>query len=165
MSEVKIVEVKPQMVLGTRKKGFYKDMGLHIPRMFRFMAENNIECKGAPIFVCHECTLKQVCDTNEAGTCDMELCVPIDKEIPGKANYMSYELPGGKMAMIVHKGPYEECGPAYQTLLKWIKENDYQVAGLMREVYVNDPREIPPEEIETEIYAPVEALADMKKCE
>jgi AraC family transcriptional regulator len=25
-----------------------------------------------------------------------------------------YEIPGGKMATIIHKGPYEECDPTYE---------------------------------------------------
>ncbi|MDW5549533.1 GyrI-like domain-containing protein [Methanosarcina sp.] len=25
-----------------------------------------------------------------------------------------YEIPGGKMVKIIHKGPYEECAPTYE---------------------------------------------------
>ena len=60
------------------------------------------------------------------------------------------------MAKTVHKGPYEECGPTYENLFKWIGENGKKITGPTREVYLNDPREVPKEEILTEIYAPIE---------
>jgi AraC family transcriptional regulator len=30
-----------------------------------------------------------------------------------------YKLPGGKMAKIVHNGPYEECSQNYEKLFSW----------------------------------------------
>ena len=60
------------------------------------------------------------------------------------------------MARIVHKGPYEECGPTYEKLFAWIKENNKKIVGPTREVYLNDPKDVSPEEILTEILAPIE---------
>ena len=60
------------------------------------------------------------------------------------------------MARIVHKGPYEGCEAAYETLFAWLEENGKEVVGPIREVYLNDPNEVPPAEILTEIYAPIE---------
>jgi effector-binding domain-containing protein len=59
------------------------------------------------------------------------------------------------MAHAVHKGPYEACEPAYLALFDWITKNGYTISGPVREVYPNDPREVPPEEILTLIYIPV----------
>ena len=60
------------------------------------------------------------------------------------------------MAKTVHRGPYEACEPTYAKLFAWIGENGKRIAGPLREVYLNDPKEVPPEEILTEIYAPIE---------
>jgi AraC family transcriptional regulator len=67
-----------------------------------------------------------------------------------------YELPGGKMAKIVCKGAYEECTLSYEKLFSWITDNGERIAGPIREVYLNDSREVQPEEILTEIYAPLD---------
>ena len=59
------------------------------------------------------------------------------------------------MAKIVHRGPYEECEPTYDRLFAWIARNGMSITGPIREAYLNDPREVPQEEILTEIYVPV----------
>ncbi|NYT09624.1 MAG: hypothetical protein GKC09_06775 [Methanosarcinales archaeon] len=59
------------------------------------------------------------------------------------------------MARTVHRGPYEECGPAYERLFSWIREKNLTVCGPIREAYLNDPREVSPDEIMTVICAPV----------
>ena len=59
------------------------------------------------------------------------------------------------MAQIIHKGPYEASGPVYERLLARLEENGLKLTGPIREAYLNDPREVPPEEILTIIYAPI----------
>jgi effector-binding domain-containing protein len=59
------------------------------------------------------------------------------------------------MAKIVHYGPYEDCEPTYDKLFKWFTDNDKEISGPIREVYLNDPKEVKKEEIMTEIYAPI----------
>ena len=55
-----------------------------------------------------------------------------------------------------HFCPYEDCCPTYEKLFAWLEENDKRIMGAIREVYLNDSTEVPPEEILTEIYAPIE---------
>ena len=59
------------------------------------------------------------------------------------------------MAKIVHKGPYQESASSYEVLMSWIGKNGKKITGPLREVYLNDPREVPPEEILTEIDVPI----------
>ncbi len=59
------------------------------------------------------------------------------------------------MAKIIHKGPYEACAPTYEKLYTWIEQNGKTITGPVREVYLNDPREVGIEEALTEIYAPI----------
>jgi len=40
-------------------------------------------------------------------------------------------------------------------LFDWLQENNYKIVGPIREGYVNDPREVAPEEILTIIYVPI----------
>ncbi len=65
-------------------------------------------------------------------------------------------FPEARWQVIVHKGPYEECSPTYEKLFSWIAEKGKRIVGPIREVYFNDPREVPPEKILTEIYAPLD---------
>lgn len=158
MSEVTVVELGSQRVLGMRRKGAYREIAVMLPGVFEFAFSKNVQIAGYPVFLCHEITPEEVQKADNDGNADIEVAVPISGsvEITGNEEIREYELPGGKMAKIVHKGPYEECSPTYEKLFSWITEEGKRIIGPIREVYLNDPREVPPEEILTEIYAPLD---------
>ena len=156
MDEITVVDLEPQMVLGMRKRGGYEEIGTIIQSLFEFAASKNIELTGRPIFICHEETVNEAMEADKNKNADLELAIPISENVEEAEEFKCYELPGGKMAKIVHQGPYEDCGPAYEKLFAWLKDNGKKVVGLIREVYLNDPREVPPEEYLTEIYAPID---------
>lgn len=155
MDEVTTVKLKPQVVLGTKKTGSYKEIPQLLGKLFGYAEANGIECSGAPIFVCHEITIEQVCEAEKNTSAELEVCFPLAKKVVGSEDFPCYKLAGGEFAKILHKGPYEECGPAYQKLYSWIAAQGKKVTGPVREVYLNDPREVKKEEILTEIYAPI----------
>lgn len=154
MSEVIIKDVEAQLVVGMRKRGTYAEIGPMIATVCQFAAGSGAGIVGRPTFVCHE-TPKEAMKANEQSNADVEIVIPVARKVTGTDRVTCYELPGGQMAMIVHKGPYEQCAPTYKTLFAWIAENHKKVVGPTREVYLNDPHKIPSEEILTEIYAPI----------
>ncbi len=158
MSEVTIVELSPQLVLGMRKTGSYKEIPIMFHRICEFAFGKNIPITAYPAFLCHETTVEEVQKADEEGNADIEVVFPISEfvEITGDEEIKVYEIPGGKMAKIIHKGPYEECTLTYEKLFSWIAEHGKRISGPVREVYLNDPREVQPEEILTEIYAPID---------
>ena len=156
MSEITVVELGPQLVLGMRKRGKYEIMATMIPQVCQFAVDEGLQIVGHPVFVCHETSVAEAEKANEEGTADVEIAVPIDRKIDDTDEIRCYELPGGTMAKIVHQGPYEECTPTYERLFAWIEAEGKRIAGPIREIYLNDPREVAPEEILTEIYVPIE---------
>ena len=82
--------------------------------------------------------------------------MPASEKVEDSDEIDCYELPDGKVAKIIHKGPYQDCGPAYERLYAWLGENGKRIVGPTREIYLNDPNEVPQEELLTEIYAPIE---------
>ena len=111
---------------------------------------------GPPTFVCHETSVEEAEKANHQGTADVEIAVPVDRATEDTDEIRCYELPGGTMAKVVHKGRYEACTATYEKLFAWIGENGKRIIGRIREAYLNDPRETPPEELLTEVYAPIE---------
>lgn len=156
MNEVTVVDVKPQLVLGMRKRGKYEQIGEMLPKVFEFVIAKGIEIAGMPTFVCHEMTPEEAMKADEEGNADVEVAVPVAQKTEGTGEITCYELSGGKMARIIHRGPYMECGVTYEKLYAWIAENKKKITGPMREIYLNDPNEVPQEEILTEIYAPID---------
>ena len=57
----------------------------------------------------------------------------------------------------VHRArrPYGEVGNAYTALQKWMTDNGRRPAGMVREIYLNDPGTVPAEELLTEIDWPI----------
>jgi DNA-binding transcriptional MerR regulator/DNA gyrase inhibitor GyrI len=69
---------------------------------------------------------------------DAEAAVPIDRPIAGTERVKVYELPGGRMASVVHRGDYANFSYAHAALLSWIESNGYRASGPIREVYLQD---------------------------
>ena len=73
---------------------------------------------------------------------------------------MSRVLPATNVAETLHVGPYELLGEAYSELMGWIARNGFQVAGPVRETYLNEPGpDVPPEAYQTRIAMPIVATA------
>jgi AraC family transcriptional regulator len=155
MGDVSVVEVKPALVIGMRKRGTYAEIGQMMVVVWRYAAASGAHITGRPTFICHE-TPKEAMKANEESNADVEVVVPVAKKVPGTDRVTCYPLAGGTMARIVHKGPYETCAGTYRQLFAWIAEQRKKIAGPIREVYVNDPQKVPPEEVLTEIYAPIQ---------
>ena len=67
------------------------------------------------------------------------------------------QLPGGRTAVLTFKGPYSGISPAYHTLFgNWLPQSGEEPADSpCFEIYLNNPREVPPEELLTEICLPL----------
>jgi AraC family transcriptional regulator len=155
MYEISIVDERPRLVVGTRKRGHYKEIAVMLPQLFEYAISQNARIAGPPMFLWHESSVEEARKADLDGNADIEVCVPIAEKIPETERFRCYELPGGKMAKIRHKGPYEASERAYEELFAWMKENGKELAGPIREAYLNDPREVGPEETLTVIYAPI----------
>ena len=154
--EIGIVEVQPQMVLGMRKKGKYKEIRMMLPEVWQFAVGRGIQIEGPPIFVFHEMTAAAAKKADAEGNADIEVAVPVSGKVECTGEIKCYELLGGKMAKIIHSGPYQELEFAYEKLLAWLEQSGKRLVGPTREVYLNDPRRVPPEELLTEMYVLIE---------
>jgi|LGVF01.1.fsa_nt_gb effector-binding domain-containing protein len=154
--EIGIVEVQPQMVLGMRKKGKYEEIRTMLPEVWQFAVERGIQIEGPPIFVFHEMTDAAAKTADAKGNADIEVAVPVSGKVDGTDKIKCYEMPGGKMAKTIHRGPYQELEFTYEKLLAWLEQSGKRLVGRAREVYLNDPRRVPQEELLTEMYALIE---------
>ena len=110
---------------------------------------------GPPLYIWHEKNVEDAQKADETGNADIEVCIPVAEKIPESDEFKCYELSGGKMVKTIHKGPYETCGSTYESLFAWLEEKGFRLVGPIREAYLNDPREVTPNEILTIIYAPI----------
>lgn len=82
-------------------------------------------------------------------------CVRLVAPFPALASARVMDLPGGDFAVVTHVGAYEELGLAYHALYAWAQEHGHETRGLIREIYLNDPADVPAAELQTEVLMPV----------
>jgi effector-binding domain-containing protein len=154
MEEITVVDVKPQLVAGIRKKGYYREIAELLPKLYEYATKKGAKFTAPPIFVCHE-TAEEAMEADKTGTAYVEVAAPIAEKIEETEEIKCYTLPGGKMAKTIHKGPYDKCETTYNKIFAWIEKNGKKIVGPIREAYLNDPREVGLEEALTEIYIPI----------
>jgi DNA-binding transcriptional MerR regulator/predicted transcriptional regulator YdeE len=82
-------------------------------------------------------------------------CVRVDTPVPNLPQARIVDVPGGEFAVVTHVGPYEQLGLAYHALYAWAQEHGHEPRGLIREIYVNDPANVPPAALQTELLLPL----------
>jgi hypothetical protein len=84
----------------------------------------------------------------------LELGVPVPAGIDGDLE--DSELPGGRVAVLRHVGPYDGLPQAFEQLRDWIAASGEQIAGPGWESYLTDPRTEPDSSSwVTDVYLPV----------
>jgi len=156
MADVALVEVPTQLVLGLQRRGHYGDIAVVIGEVAQYGMAHGAQFIGPPVCVMHELSTEAAMKADQEGTAVIDIAFPVAAAVAGSDTVKCYKLAGGTMAKTVHKGPYEACGATYNALFEWLGKQGKHISGPTREVYLNDPREVKPEELLTEICAPVD---------
>lgn len=150
--DIDTTEVMPQLVAATRVRTnlsrIGSDIGAGFGAIMRALGSKGVVPSGPPLVVYHD-----MIDEETDG--DIEICAPIDRAIPDGDGVYARELEGGLVATTVHRGPYQAIAPAYAEIMGWVPQNGLVFAGPPREVYLNDPQEVAPEELLTRVEFPV----------
>ena len=90
-----------------------------------------------------ECAVPEYCFTNylEPGYKDEDILVEICESVTGAKQEIGglyfRTLPETQAACIYHKGSYGTLSESYESVLKYIEENGYEIAGAIRESYID----------------------------
>lgn len=89
---------------------------------------------------------------------DMEVGATVAKAAKGDGRVISGTLPGGRYATVTWTGPYDKLYSAHESLHQWLAKQGLAKASAsdgsghtLLEIYINDPDDVPPEELVTEI--------------
>jgi effector-binding domain-containing protein len=153
--QVTIKKLEPQLIASIRDiLPTYGDVGPLYGEIFKYLGKKWVfKPAGSPMMICHDGEYKE-------SDVDVEVAVPIGKNISGSDRVKVYELPGVEQAACtIYKGPYEGISEAYNALMSWIEGNGYQIIGNDRELYLTDPNKVKdPSENITEIQFPVKKV-------
>lgn len=79
----------------------------------------------------------------------------VKKGFPALDKIRLEKLNEGKVAQIMHIGPYSEEGPTIQKLHHFVKEQGLTLRDKHHEIYLSDPRRTAPEKMKTVLRHPV----------
>ena len=155
MDEIELVDLPTQAVMGTRRMGPYTQIPEMLGEVYTAVEERGAIPAGPPVYLSRETSREEALACQERGKADLEVAWPIAHRVKDVGEVRYYELPGGRFAKAVHRGPYDGCEATYVRLFEWLVAKGLAVTGPIREYYLNSPCDVAPEEILTEIYVPV----------
>lgn len=121
----------PLLIAAIRMKGKYCDCGqafAQIGKRFgRFI-------NGKPLLLHYDHEYRE-------DDADFEVCMPV-RQAKDVTGITVRELPGGRCVSLLHKGPYDQFGRSYETILNYVNEKGYRVLLPTREVYLKGPGRI-----------------------
>jgi len=112
----------------------------------QYMAESGVDPAGPPFVAYYNVDMQAL---------DIEAGFPVARRVPGRGEIEASEIPGGRSAACMHVGPYDEVGPAYQALSRWIAEHAFTPTGVAYEYFLDDPAEVRPAELRTQVVMPL----------
>ena len=145
--QTSIKEVGPETVAFVARKGPYSQMQEAMGGLMAMIEEQSLAMSGPPVGVYYNSPVEVPPEELL-----WEVCFPVSGAAEGEG---VKTLEAREVAAAIHRGPYHEVGATYEALTQWIAEEGYQIAGPAEEVYLNNPQEVPPEELLTEVRLPV----------
>lgn len=134
MTEVEIVEVSPQPTAVVRATvgwdGLRDLYDRGFAAVFATAAAQGVQLVGAPFGFYPVPPGEQV---------TLEVGAVVSRPIDGDGDVVPGELPGGRVARIMHVGPYDALSQTYEALREWMAEQDVNPGMGMWEVYLDDP--------------------------
>ncbi len=87
---------------------------------------------------------------------EFEIAVPIVGRISVEPEFDVKTISGGKMVTVIYTGPYDEITGAYTKAIDYVGSHGLRLNGKCREMYLNNPQEVPESKLMTEIQIPVD---------
>jgi AraC family transcriptional regulator len=152
--EVKIEHREPIRVAFMRHVGPYDEVGATWDKFLPVLGKEGLLGGGALILgICHDDP-----DVTPQDRIRYDACVNVDETFVPEGDIGVQVIPGGEYAVTTHFGPYQKLGETYTKLLgQWLPRSGRELrSSPCFEVYLNDPQSTEPEDLLTDIYAPLQ---------
>ena len=144
--DCEIVEQPAQPTLSIRTRAAVQELpqvlGKGYGAIMQYLGEVGVSPTGHPFVIYYNMDMQDM---------DIELGFPVLQPLPGKGEVHAARMEAGKVATCLYVGPYADCGPAYEALAQFVKDQGYEATGVAIEYYLNDPSQPPYEEPQTRI--------------
>jgi AraC family transcriptional regulator len=150
-ASVELREIDAIPIAFVRRNGPWSDMSPEYGKLFGWAAQRGVDLASARTF--------GLCPDDPEVTPAAQLrfdCAIETNLVPGPATGVrSGRIPAGLYAIAAHRGPFDTIASTYLGLIgEWIPSKGYALADEpVVELYLDDPRVVPPAELRSEIWA------------
>jgi len=150
--EIELLEVSARPVLAIRTRtpaeGLPQKLGVCYHAIGQYLGELGEKMAGAPFIAYYNLDMQDL---------DVEIGFPVQVELDGRGDILAGHIPGGRAVSCIYRGPYGDMEPTYNAMMEWMAERNLEPTGVAYEFYIDDPAEIPMEQVRTQIYLPLKA--------
>jgi AraC family transcriptional regulator len=146
--------MEPFRVAFMRHVGPYATVGATWDRFLPFLGKEGLLGGSSMLLgICHDDP-----EVTPPDKVRYDACVSVDETFVPEGEIGVQVIAGGDYATTTHFGPYDTLGETYAQLLgQWLPRSGRELRAVpCFEVYLNDPQSTDPEDLLTDIYAPLE---------
>jgi len=154
--DVEIKRLEPVRVAFVRHVGPYNEVGAAWEKLCaRLGAEGMLGPGTKFVGICHDDP-----EVTAPERIRYDACVTVDDDFEGEGEIGAQTVGGGEYAVTTHVGPYDKLGQTYARLYgQWLPQSGREPRSQPSlEFYLNDPESTDPEDLLTDIYAPLKPL-------
>lgn len=89
------------------------------------------------------------------GKLEYEMGIAFSGKAAGEGRIEIKKIPAHQAVTAVYKGAYGQAAQIYQMLIEYAIDNDYEIAGAVKEIYLNNPMEVDEGKLLTRVQFPV----------
>lgn len=145
-TQFEVKEFSDRPVLSVRTHASVQDLprvlGDVYGRIASYLGELKAQPTGMPFIIYYNMDMSNL---------DIQVGFEVPAGLADKGDIHSTTIPAGKVVSTIYTGPYDECGPAYEALAKWMVESMLEGTGVAIEFYLNDPQVDPPAQTRIEM--------------
>ena len=151
-------QLEPMRVAFMRHNGPYSEVGKTWDRFMMLLGKEGL-LGGDAMFI-------GLCHDDPAVTpperIRYDACMSVDDRFQPNGEVGVQTIAGGEYAVMTHFGPYDRLGESYAKLLgQWLPRSGRDLRPLpCFEVYLNSPESTDPEDLVTDLYAPLAPMHD-----
>ncbi len=158
---VQIKALEPRRLAFMRHVGPYGEVGATWDRLLPWLGKEGLLCGDVQcIGICHDDP-----EVTPPERIRYDACVTVDEHFAPTGDIGIQTIPGGEYAVTTHFGPYGKLGETYAKLLgQWLPRSGRTLRSTpCFEVYLNDPGGTDPQDLLTDIYAPLETAGNERR--
>jgi len=152
---VTIKHLEPMRVAFMRHVGPYSEVGKTWEKFMMLLGKEGLLGGDAQfIGVCHDDPA-----VTPPEKIRYDACMTVGGDFRAEGEIGLQTIPGGEYAVMTHFGPYEKLGESYAKLLgQWLPRSGRNLRSTpCFDVYLNSPESTEPEDLITDLYAPLES--------